>query len=78
MGEVVKTIQESIKVPDELGGKRFDQIAASCFSGFSRARLQAWIRDGFLLVDGEVRKTKDKLYGGELLTLFVEIENEGQ
>ena len=76
MGEVVKTIQESVTVPDELGGKRFDQIAASCFSGFSRAKLQEWIRDGQLLVDGETRKPKDKLYGGEQLSLSVEIENE--
>ncbi|WP_067514640.1 23S rRNA pseudouridine(1911/1915/1917) synthase RluD [Endozoicomonas ascidiicola] len=78
MGDVVKTIHESVTVPDDLGGRRFDQVAAASFSGFSRAKLQEWIRDGHLLVDGESRKPKDKLYGGEQLTLSVEIENDKQ
>ena len=75
MGEVIK---QSVTVPDDQGGRRFDQIAAACFPEFSRARLQDWIRDGFLVVDGETRKPKEKLYGGEQLSLSVEVQPEGQ
>ena len=71
-------IQQSIKVPNELGNKRFDQIAAQLFPDFSRARLQAWIRDGVLTVDGETRKPKDKLVGDELLEINVVTQAEGE
>nr|WP_257296440.1 23S rRNA pseudouridine(1911/1915/1917) synthase RluD [Endozoicomonas sp. YOMI1] len=87
MGEVIKhlikesikeTIKESVTVPDDQGGRRFDQIAAACFPEFSRARLQDWIREGCLVVDGDARKPKEKLYGGEQLSLSVEVQPEGQ
>ena len=71
-------IQQSIKVPNELGNKRFDQIAAQLFPDFSRARLQTWIKDGTLTVDGEIRKSKDKLIGGELLEINVVTQAEGE
>ncbi|MFK0571438.1 23S rRNA pseudouridine(1911/1915/1917) synthase RluD [Endozoicomonas sp.] len=75
MGEVIK---QSVTVPDDQGGRRFDQVAATCFPDFSRARLQDWIREGFLLVDGNSRKPKEKLYGGEQLLLSVEVQNEAR
>jgi len=71
-------IQLSLKVPDELGNKRFDQIAAQLFPDFSRARLQAWIKQGDLTVDGEPRKAKEKLIGGEILALDVVTQAEGE
>ena len=71
-------IQHSITVPEELGNTRFDQIAANLFPDFSRARLQTWIKDGQLLVDGEQRKPKEKLVGGETLTLDVVLQAEGE
>jgi 23S rRNA pseudouridine1911/1915/1917 synthase len=71
-------IKQSIKVPNELGNKRFDQIAAQLFPDFSRARLQAWIRDGTLTVDGQTRKIRDKLVGAELLEIDVITQAEGE
>lgn len=69
-------IDQQVVVPDELGSKRLDQIAVSCFPDFSRARLQEWIKSGDLLVNGEKRKPKEKLVGGEVLALQVEVEDE--
>lgn len=66
---------QQVIVPDELGAKRFDQIAAACFPDFSRARLQEWIKSGNLLVNGEQRKPKEKLVGGEALSLSVVVED---
>ena len=67
-------------VEDDDIGLRLDQLAAQVFDEFSRARLQAWIKSGQLLVDGKQWRTRDKLIGGETLLLAVEedIETEAQ
>jgi len=74
--EKSQLISEEQRVADELSGKRLDQIAAQLFPQFSRSRLQSWIRSGELLVDGKVRKPKEKLLGGELLAVSAELEVE--
>lgn len=65
---------ETIEVPLSMGQKRFDQIAATLLSEHSRSRIQQWIKDGQLRVDGQVRKPKDKLIGGETLQLDAVLE----
>jgi len=50
-------------------GLRVDQAAAELFPEFSRARLQSWIRDGSLTLDGRPVKPKHRLAGGETLRL---------
>ena len=62
----------------ESGGQRLDQVAAQLFPDFSRSRLQGWIKDGSLLVDGERKRTRDSVYGGEELTLDAEREVQGE
>ncbi|MFY9179532.1 MAG: 23S rRNA pseudouridine(1911/1915/1917) synthase RluD [Venatoribacter sp.] len=71
------SISLSAQVPFEMGNRRFDQIAAELFSDYSRSRLQQWIKDGQLTVDGGVVRGRDKLIGGELLELNAELEAEG-
>ena len=71
------SIQASIFVPIHLGNKRLDKIAAELFPDFSRSRLQQWIVDGKLTVDGETRRIRDKMIGGENLELDVVLEAEG-
>ena len=66
------------EVPSHLSGARFDQAAAELFAAYSRTRLQQWIRDGALRVDGRVGKTREKLLGGECLTLNARLEAEGE
>ncbi|WP_263078549.1 23S rRNA pseudouridine(1911/1915/1917) synthase RluD [Endozoicomonas sp. Mp262] len=68
-----EVIRKESQVPDDLGGRRFDQVAAGCFPEYSRARLQGWIKQGVLQVDGQVRKPKEKVFGGETLILDVEV-----
>ena len=65
-------------VPSDLGGKRLDQIASKLFSDYSRSSLQEWIRTGALTVDGTTLRPKDRLYGGEQLSLNAEIEDDGR
>lgn len=67
-----------LQVPAARGGERLDQAAAHLFPGYSRARLQKWIRDGALTVDGEPSRASRKLTGGECLRLEAVLEPEGE
>jgi 23S rRNA pseudouridine1911/1915/1917 synthase len=67
-------IKKEAQVPFDLGGNRFDQIATELFSDYSRSRIQSWIKEGALIVDGKVTKPKEKLFGGEMVSLDVVVE----
>jgi 23S rRNA pseudouridine1911/1915/1917 synthase len=69
-----ETIQRQATVPPEMEGDRLDQIAASLFNEFSRARLQQWIKAGDLRVNQQSRKPKDKLLSGDELVLHTEMQ----
>ena len=70
-------IKLEAKVPLESAGGRLDQVAAELFASYSRSRLQQWIKAGDLLVDGKNYRPKDKLLGGENLSINVVPEAEG-
>lgn len=57
---------------------RVDQALAELFPDFSRSRLQKWIKDGFVLVDGQKWRPKDSVIGGELIELLVAVDDETQ
>ncbi|RLA20238.1 MAG: 23S rRNA pseudouridine(1911/1915/1917) synthase RluD [Gammaproteobacteria bacterium] len=67
-------IKLEIIVPDNLAGKRLDQAVSVMFSDFSRSRLQAWIKQGKILVEGALFKPRDKVFGGERVTLDSELD----
>ncbi len=69
-------IQLSAEVSADNAGQRLDQVAAELFSGYSRSRLQSWIKSGALTVDGKTAKPRDKLSGHELLQIDAELEQE--
>jgi 23S rRNA pseudouridine1911/1915/1917 synthase len=83
MGQPVDgKIHIQVQASPEHAGKRLDQVATELFGGFSRARMQEWIKSGDLTVNGEVVKTKQKLVGSEQLELNTvlapEIEDEAE
>jgi len=59
-----------------MAGLRLDQALAQLLPEFSRNRLQAWVRDGRVRIDGACAEPKRKLWGGE--TLDVEPECAAQ
>lgn len=71
---MTEKVQLSATVSDDLIGKRLDQAVAELFPDYSRSRLQGWIKDGQLTVDGEIKRPRDKLQGGELLTIAAELD----
>jgi len=57
-------------------GLRLDQAAAQLFPGYSRARLQGWIRAGSLRVDGERCRPRDRVAVGAHVTISVALVDE--
>ncbi len=64
-------------VPDEAGGLRLDQALAMLFPDFSRSRLQQWVRQGGVTVDGKQLRPRDKVLGGEAVVVVGQVEQEG-
>ena len=61
----------------EHAGMRLDQALAAIFPDYSRARLQQWIKQGLVSVDGSTAKrSKDKVIGGELVELEALMEDQ--
>ncbi|WP_277990191.1 RluA family pseudouridine synthase [Pandoraea sp. LA3] len=56
-------------LPDSLAGERLDKALASCFPEYSRSRLQAWVEDGRVTLDGELAKVRQKVAGGETVLI---------
>lgn len=63
-------------VGDELAGQRLDRVLAQLYPDYSRARLQQWVGDGAVLVDGKQLRSKDKVRGGEVIEISIVLEEE--
>ena len=50
-----------------MAGCRLDQVLARLLPEHSRNRLQGWVRDGRIRVDGAAAEPRRKLWGGETL-----------
>jgi 23S rRNA pseudouridine1911/1915/1917 synthase len=73
---MTETEQLSQHVPEQMAGKRLDQALSIMFPDYSRARLQRWIKDGHVTIEGEHRRPRDRVYGGELVKISVVLEDE--
>jgi len=71
-----RRIELQARVPADAAGQRLDQVLAELFPDYSRSRLQQWIRDGGVRVDGQTRKPKDRMLGGEQVTVEAELEED--
>lgn len=61
---------QAFRVPADCGGLRLDQVLVRLQPQHSRNRLQNWIREGRVAIDGAtVCETKHKLWGGESIAL---------
>ena len=62
-------------VPEALAGKRFDVALAALAAGYSRARIQRWIREGRATVDDRRRRPRDPVAAGERIDLHPPCED---
>ena len=67
------TINRTAEVPEDLAGRRLDQVAARLWPEFSRSRLQSWIKDGALRLAGEVAMPRTPVRAGQHLSIEVEV-----
>lgn len=57
------------QIPACLAGRRLDQALAELFPDYSRARLQEWVKLGQILVDERNLRPRDRVMGGERVTI---------
>lgn len=57
-------------IPDDYAGLRLDQALAKLMPEYSRSRLQEWISQQQVKLDGEFATTKQKIWGGESLEVL--------
>jgi 23S rRNA pseudouridine1911/1915/1917 synthase len=56
-------------IESDMAGRRLDHFLTFALPDHSRARIQQWIEDGRVLLDGKPAKASYKLRGGETVTV---------
>ena len=64
-------------IPETVHGKRLDQALAGLFPDYSRSRLQKWLKDGQITLNGQHARAREKVYGGEEVVIQAQLEEEG-
>ena len=64
------------QIGPEWAGKRLDQALAGLFSDYSRSRLQAWTKQGRVLVNGQQIRPRDKVSLGDRVELRALLEGQ--
>ncbi len=62
--------KHSATIPAELAGQRLDQALAALFAGITRSRLQQWIEDGHVRLNGRVPRKRDKVREGDAVEIL--------
>lgn len=65
-------------IPETMSGQRLDQVLAQLFSDYSRARLQQWIREDCVRLNGAIPRPRDKVIGGEQVEIHAWLEPQGE
>lgn len=71
-------IELDFVVPMELTNQRFDHVISELMPDYSRSRLQQWIKQGDIKVNGANLKPKEKLKYNDLIEVSVELEPQGE
>jgi len=58
-----------LEFPPELAGRRLDQALAALLPQYSRTRIQRWIEEGAVRVNGLAPRARDVVVGGEAATV---------
>lgn len=61
----MNTERIACEIPEACAGLRLDQALAELLPSYSRNRLQQWLKAGQLRVDGQIRRPRDPVVGGE-------------
>ena len=67
----MKLIQQQFKVEAEYSGYRLDQVLSGLMPDYSRSKIQEWIQQGFIFLNRQSCKPKQRVYGGDLIDLDI-------
>jgi 23S rRNA pseudouridine1911/1915/1917 synthase len=65
-----------LDLPPESAGRRLDQVLAQILSQYSRSRIQRWMEEGAILVNGLPARARDLVTGGESVTVEARLPKE--
>ena len=65
-----------IELPPDFAGKRLDQALAQLLPQYSRSRIQRWIEEGAVQVNGLLVKARDLVVGGETARVEARLPEE--
>lgn len=70
-GEIL-TEREAVRFVLSLdeGGERLDKLVARHLGQYSRSRIQRWIEDGYVMVNGKPAQVKQTMVGDEEIVVF--------
>lgn len=74
VGRMTDIDRRTGEIPASAAGNRLDQALAAMFPDLSRTRLRTWIDAGLVEVDGEIRRPRDRVVGGERVVVRAVIE----
>lgn len=70
-----KAVPRRLEIPQSAAGKRLDVVLAELLAEYSRGRIQAWIKDGAILIDDAPAAIKQKVLGGEQVSITLPDES---
>jgi 23S rRNA pseudouridine1911/1915/1917 synthase len=75
VASVPDSAERLLRISPAMAGRRLDQVLADMLPEFSRSRLQLWIDEGNVRVDGAVCGRRQKVRGGEEVRLCSVLED---
>lgn len=66
----------TLTLGDDICGERLDKVLSKLVPQFSRSRLQQWLEQGFVTVDGRVVKGKTTMLGDEVVHIEPQVSAE--
>jgi 23S rRNA pseudouridine1911/1915/1917 synthase len=73
-----ETVEADFVIEMDQSNTRLDQALAELMPDFSRSRLQQWIKQGAVTVNGKVLKPKEKVKVNDLIEVSAELEAQGE
>ena len=74
---MAQRVELTATVSENQLGQRLDQALAELFPDYSRSRIKEWILDQRVLVNDQLcDKPKEKVLGGERVSINAEIDEE--
>jgi 23S rRNA pseudouridine1911/1915/1917 synthase len=67
----MKLIQQSFQIEKHQAGDRLDHALQQLLPDYSRSKIQQWIQHGFVCINHELCKPRQKVYRGDLIDLDV-------